>query len=133
LEVNEKAMLAKDPQTSNNRIIGKHVFGNLYDIDDSILSDKEFLEGLVREAVKIARMSLVEVKAWSFGGVKGGVSVIALIEESHIALHTWREYKYATLDVYTCGVESEPKLAFDYVVSKLSPKRYQSFYADRSS
>jgi len=71
LEVNEKAMLAKDPQTSNNRIIGKHVFGNLYDIDDSILSDKEFLEGLVREAVKIARMSLVEVKAWSFGGLRG--------------------------------------------------------------
>ncbi|WP_188848565.1 adenosylmethionine decarboxylase [Sulfodiicoccus acidiphilus] len=126
-------MLAKDSLTSDDRIIGKHVFGNLYDIDEAILSDKEFLEELVREAVKIAKMSLVEIKAWSFGGVKGGVSVIALVEESHIALHTWREYKYATLDVYTCGVESEPKMAFDYIVSKLSPKRYQSFYADRSS
>ncbi|BBD72749.1 hypothetical protein HS1genome_1138 [Sulfodiicoccus acidiphilus] len=71
MEVNDKAMLAKDSLTSDDRIIGKHVFGNLYDIDEAILSDKEFLEELVREAVKIAKMSLVEIKAWSFGGVKG--------------------------------------------------------------
>nr|MCG2909475.1 adenosylmethionine decarboxylase [Stygiolobus sp.] len=101
--------------------------------DERILVDKEYLEKLVLDAVKIANMKLVEIKSWSFGGKKGGVSVIALVEESHIALHTWNEYKYATLDVYTCGENSDPQSAFEYIVSQLKPKRYQMFYADRSS
>ncbi|AOL16087.1 S-adenosylmethionine decarboxylase proenzyme [Sulfolobus sp. A20] len=119
--------------SAEDRIVGKHVFGNLYDIDASKLTDKEFLEKLVLEAVKIANMKLVEIKSWSFGGKKGGVSVIALVEESHIALHTWNEYNYATLDVYTCGEDSNPHSAFMYIVNALNPKRYQMFYADRSS
>ncbi|MDT7876010.1 adenosylmethionine decarboxylase [Sulfolobaceae archaeon RB850M] len=129
--MNEQILLHQT--ISEDRIIGKHVFGNLYDIDERILVDKEYLEKLVLDAVKIANMKLVEIKSWSFGGKKGGVSVIALVEESHIALHTWNEYKYATLDVYTCGENSNPQSAFEYIVSQLKPKRYQMFYADRSS
>jgi S-adenosylmethionine decarboxylase len=117
----------------NERIIGKHVFGNLYEIDESLLTDKDRLEEAVKEAVKVANMHLVEEKAWKFDGNKGGVSVIALIEESHIALHTWNEYNYATLDVYTCGENSDPQAAFDYLVGVLKPKRFQKFFADRSS
>ncbi|ARM76485.1 adenosylmethionine decarboxylase [Acidianus manzaensis] len=120
-------------QDNEQKIIGKHVFGNLYDINENLLEDKEFLEKLVLEAVNIAHMNLVEIKAWSFGGKKGGVSVLALVEESHIALHTWNEYNYATVDVYTCGEQSDPQAAFNYIVNSLKPKRYQSFYADRSS
>ncbi|AAY80698.1 adenosylmethionine decarboxylase [Sulfolobus acidocaldarius] len=125
--------LSSQTPSNQDRIVGKHVFGNLYDIDDKLLMDKDLLEGLVLEAVKIAKMNLVEIKSWSFGGKKGGVSVIALVEESHIALHTWNEYKYATLDVYTCGVDSNPQAAFEFIVSNLKPKRHQMFFADRSS
>ncbi|MFP3399371.1 adenosylmethionine decarboxylase [Acidianus sp.] len=120
-------------KSSEDKIVGKHVFGNLYDIDPKLLTDREYLEKLVLEAVKIANMKLVEAKSWSFGGKKGGVSVLALVEESHIALHTWNEYNYATLDVYTCGEQSDPQAAFDYIVNALKPRRYQIFYADRSS
>lgn len=119
--------------SSEDKIIGKHVFGNLYDLDEELLTDKDRLEKIVLEAVNIAKMNLVEIKSWKFGGKKGGVSVIALVEESHIALHTWNEYRYATLDVYTCGEHSDPQAAFNYIVSQLKPRRYQMFYADRSS
>lgn len=134
--MSEQKILIQNPSPSINdedRIVGKHVFGNLYDIDPQKLTDKEFLEKLVLDAVNIAHMKLVEIKSWSFGGKKGGVSVIALVEESHIALHTWNEYNYATLDVYTCGEDSDPQSAFNYIVNALRPKRYQMFYADRSS
>lgn len=97
-------------QSHEDRIVGKHVFGNLYDIDPEDLNNEQLLKDLVLKAVEIAHMNLVEAKSWSFGGKKGGVSVIALIEESHIALHTWNEYNYATLDVYTCGEDSDPRL-----------------------
>ncbi|QKQ99299.1 adenosylmethionine decarboxylase [Metallosphaera tengchongensis] len=120
-------------QSPEDRIIGKHVFGNLYDINPEDINNEQMLKELVLQAVKIANMNLVEAKSWSFGGKKGGVSVIALIEESHIALHTWNEYNYATLDVYTCGEDSDPQAAFKFIVEALKPRRYQIFFADRSS
>ncbi|BCS94152.1 Arginine decarboxylase proenzyme [Metallosphaera sp. J1] len=120
-------------QSPEDRIVGKHVFGNLYDIDPEDLNNEQLLKDLVLKAVEIAHMNLVEAKSWSFGGKKGGVSVIALIEESHIALHTWNEYNYATLDVYTCGEDSDPQAAFKFIVEALKPRRYQVFFADRSS
>jgi len=118
---------------TEDRIVGLHVFGNLYDLDPKLATDLEYLKAVVLKAVGIAKMTLVEQKAWSFGGKKGGVSVIALVTESHIALHTWNEYKYASLDIYTCGEHSDPHAAFNYVIQALKPKKHQIFYANRSS
>jgi S-adenosylmethionine decarboxylase len=121
----------KDPMS--DRIVGKHVYGNLYEIDVSIAENEEKLREIVIEASKLANMTLYEVKSWSFGGKKGGISVIALVLESHIAVHTWIEYKYATVDVYTCGEKSDPWKAFEYIIKNLKPKYYTANYADRSS
>ncbi len=118
---------------NEEHIVGMHVFGNLYELDPKLMTDKEFLRSTVLKAVEVANMTLVEHKAWGFGGKKGGVTVMALITESHVVLHTWNEYKYATLDIYTCGEKSNPNAAFDYIVQQLKPKRHKRFFADRSS
>ncbi|MEM4082938.1 MAG: S-adenosylmethionine decarboxylase proenzyme, partial [Saccharolobus sp.] len=54
--MSERKVLIQNISSPSNedRIIGKHVFGNLYDIDKDKLDDKEYLEKLVLEAVKIA-------------------------------------------------------------------------------
>ncbi len=114
-------------------IIGRHVYGNLYGIDPKLLWDEEFLRDLVKEAAEIANMKLVELKSWKFEGYHGGVSVIALVLESHITIHTWPDYEYATVDVYTCGERGDPWKAFNHIVSKLKPRDYSVHYADRSS
>ncbi|MDI9619365.1 MAG: adenosylmethionine decarboxylase [Candidatus Nezhaarchaeota archaeon] len=115
------------------QVIGKHVYGNLYDCDPKALADEMALRRIVREAVEKAHCTLHEVKSWSFGGELGGVSVIALITESHIAIHTWVKYGYAAVDVYTCGLKSDPNAAFEYIVSNLNPKEYTKHSSDRSS
>jgi len=119
--------------TMSDRVVGKHVYGNLYEVDVSIAESEEKLREIVIEASKLANMTLYEVKSWGFGGKKGGISVIALVLESHIAVHTWIEYRYATVDVYTCGEKSDPWKAFEYIVKNLKPKYYTVNYADRSS
>ncbi len=58
-------------QSPEDKIIGKHVFGNLYDINPEDLNNEQLLKELVLNAVKIANMNLVEAKSWSFGGKKG--------------------------------------------------------------
>ncbi|WP_052886238.1 adenosylmethionine decarboxylase [Thermoproteus uzoniensis] len=114
-------------------VIGKHYYGEAYGIDPELLSDEERLRRIVMRAAELANMHLVEVNSWKFkGGDKEGVSVIALVLESHIAVHTWPTYRYATIDVYTCGEQSDPLTAFRYIISQLKPKRYTINYSDRS-
>jgi len=114
-------------------IVGKHVYGNLYGCDAEALSDEQLIVSVVMEAVKVARATLMEIRSWKVEGVKGGVSVLALITESHIAVHTWPEYRYAAVDVFTCGDHSDPEAAFEHIVKALKPKWVVRHYADRSS
>ena len=114
-------------------IIGRHVYGNLYGCDPKALEDLRHVKRLVREAVSAARMRLVSLKGWRIGGESGGVSVLALIMESHVAVHTWPNYGYATLDIYTCGDGSDPLAAFEHVSKGLKPRHVVRHIADRSS
>lgn len=114
-------------------VIGKHVYSNLYDVDLSVAAEEEKLRKIVAEAAELGKMRIWDLRSWSFGGDKGGVSVIALVVESHIAVHTWIEYRYSTVDVYTCGEESDPFKAFEHIVKALKPRFYTFNYADRSS
>jgi S-adenosylmethionine decarboxylase len=112
------------------RIIGKQVYGSLYDCNDNHLRDEEYLRNLVGEAAIEGNMTLLDIKSWKIGE---GVSVIAIVLESHITVHTWPEYGFATVDVYSCGKHSDPERAFMYIVKKLEAKRYTINVADRSS
>ena len=114
-------------------IIGRHVYGNMYGIDKEILWNEEFIKKIVLGAVKASNATLHELKSWKIEGDKGGISVIALVLESHISVHTWPEYRYATVDVYTCGEKADPWKGFNYILEKLNPKFYTVHYSDRSS
>lgn len=48
-----------------------------------------------------------------------GVSGVVVIAESHLAIHTWPEYGYAAVDLFTCGSSCDPKVAYDYLRDKL--------------
>jgi len=117
-------------------VIGKHVYGELYFSEPSKLTDLELIENIVIEAAKEGNMHIVNISPFRFkgpNGVDGGVSVIAIILESHIAIHTWPEANYATVDIYSCGASSDPHKAFEYIINKLKPKNYKKNYADRSN
>ena len=116
-----------------DRVVGKHVYANLYECDVKVISDEKKLSDIVKKAAKSAKAVLYELKVWKFGGEKGGVSVIGLVLESHIAIHTWPKYKFATVDIYTCGAHTDPWSAFKYIVSQLKPRNMNVNYADRSS
>lgn len=119
----------------NPPIIGKHVYGELYFNEPTKLIDLELMKNIVIEAAKVGNMHIVNLSPFRFEGAHGegsGVSVTAIILESHIAIHTWPEENYATVDIYSCGASSDPHKAFDYIVDKLRPIAYTKNYADRS-
>ncbi|BCS91628.1 S-adenosylmethionine decarboxylase proenzyme [Metallosphaera sp. J1] len=112
------------------RVVGKEVFGNLYECDTEILKDSERLKQIAVQATKEGNMTLLDVKAWKIGE---GVSVVAIVLESHVTIHTWPEHSFATVDVYSCGSHTDPRKAFNYIVAELKAKRFNVNEADRSS
>lgn len=114
------------------KVVGKHVFGELYGCPREILEDEDYLRKIVVEAVKVSNSKLLEVKSWKIDGFKTGVSVVALVLESHIGLHTWSEFGFATVDIYTCGEHTDPKKGFLYIVHNMKPEHYTMSEVDRS-
>lgn len=57
-----------------------------------------------------------------------GVSGVVIIAESHLAIHTWPEYGYAAVDLFTCGATCDPKAAYDYLQEALGAG--SAFYSE---
>ncbi len=114
-------------------IVGKHVFGSLYGLKERrAYENAEWLEEIVRRAAEAAGATIIESRSWVIPGEKGGVSAIVLVDESHLAVHTWKEYDYATVDIYTCGEHTDPWKAWRLILEALRPEKHTVNYADRS-
>jgi len=73
--------------------------------------------------VEAARRANAQVWAVSFHRFPpNGVSGVVVISESHLSVHTWPELEYMALDIYTCGSETCPEVAVDYVLERVQAK-----------
>ncbi len=64
-------------------------------------------EGLLKTVIKTVSVSNIHLcgkpQVITIDDQKyGGVSILALIVESHLALHTWPKFKHAWVDIATC-------------------------------
>jgi S-adenosylmethionine decarboxylase len=102
--------------------LGKHLLVELQDCDREALNDLDFLrDAMVTAAVECGAVVLGE----SFHHFNPqGVSGVVVIAESHLSIHTWPEYGYAAVDVFTCGTTVIPEKAAEVLVEKLASKNY---------
>jgi len=81
--------------------LGRHLLIEYYECDEVLLADKERVRGILLEAARRARATIVTDVFHGFS--PHGVSGVVVIAESHLAIHTWPEYGYAAVDVFTCN------------------------------
>ena len=53
-----------------------------------------------------------------------GVSGIVVIAESHFSVHTWPEYGYCAVDIFTCGEDIKTDPPLDYLRRNLKADHY---------
>src|SRR5438876_12130349 len=70
---------------------------------------------------KRAQATIVDVVFHEFNPF--GISGVVVIAESHLAIHTWPEYRYAAVDVFSCGDVLQPQAAADHLVAELGAAR----------
>ena len=100
--------------------LGNHLLVELYECDSDKLNDLKKVERVLREAVRISGATALKASFHQFE--PQGVSGVIIIAESHFTIHTWPEYGYAALDIFTCGESIDSQKALDYIEKELSVK-----------
>ncbi|HVL85298.1 MAG TPA: adenosylmethionine decarboxylase [Pseudonocardia sp.] len=88
---------------------GRHVLAELAGADPALLDDAAALRTALHDALVGAGASVRQVVAERFD--PHGVTVVALLAESHASVHTWPEHGTAHVDAFTCGDSADPERA----------------------
>jgi len=102
---------------------GRHLILDLYDCDREILNDYEGLETLLKTALQMADATILRIIGEQFK--PQGVTLLALLAESHASLHTWPEIGYCAIDLYTCGNTTQTHKAAEFLKHKLKSKQIE--------
>ncbi len=108
--------------------LGKHCFTEAYNCDRGLLDNEEFLKEQIIEAINKTKLTLLEISSYKFS--PQGVTIVALLSESHISIHTWPENGSAALDVFTCG-ETNPEVAMLHMILALKSTSHNTKCIER--
>lgn len=101
--------------------LGRHLLLELYDCSSEILNNLETVKATLVEAAKRAEATIIDVVFHEFNPF--GISGVVVIAESHLSIHTWPEYRYAAVDIFSCGETLKPAEAAAYLVEQFGASR----------
>jgi len=100
--------------------LGTHLLVELKDCNAEVLRDLEQVKDALVSAAKAASATIIEVSFHEFNPF--GISGMVVIAESHLSIHTWPEYSYAAVDIFTCGDIIKPETAAAYLIERFQSK-----------
>lgn len=100
--------------------LGKHLIIEFHECSAEILNSTELCEKYLIDAVNISGATVIQPFFHKFN--PHGVSGIIVIAESHFSIHTWPEYGYCALDVFTCGDEIDGEAAVKFLKGAFQAK-----------
>ncbi len=101
--------------------LGRHLLIELFDCDTHVINNLEMVKGTLVEAARRAQATIVDVVFHEFNPF--GISGVVVIAESHLSIHTWPEYRYAAVDIFSCGEVLQPEIAANYMVEQFAAER----------
>ncbi|GIW67572.1 MAG: hypothetical protein KatS3mg096_440 [Candidatus Parcubacteria bacterium] len=97
-------------------IIGTNLILDIINVDSAVLSKRKNILDLLKKLIKetkstpVSKPFIKKIKSPKYP--YEGYSVIQIIQESHIAIHTWPEYNYLAIDIFSCKKINENKIIF---------------------
>lgn len=90
---------------------GTHIIADIYGCDFSHHVEKYPLETLVEQMKSVVSdggFNVLGTLYHSFG--QNAFTIVCMLSESHISIHTWPEHGYVSFDIYTCNHTTENSL-----------------------
>jgi S-adenosylmethionine decarboxylase len=96
---------------------GRHMILDLYDCDAEILDNYDLLSEYLETALRMSNATILRIFGEKFQ--PQGVTLLALLAESHASIHAWPELGYCAIDLYTCGDTTKTHKAAEFLTKKL--------------
>jgi S-adenosylmethionine decarboxylase proenzyme len=115
--------------------LGTHIIVDMYDVNidklTNITVNKNNWDEFMRSCFKSANITLLQT-SWNDFNNNGAFTVLYLLAESHLSIHTWPEHKYIALDVFTCG-NSNTQLIVNQLIDYFEPSKNKIVNLSRGS
>lgn len=98
-------------------VVGEHLIIEFNECKAN-LTDKDFIEKMMLDAVDLGGMTYMNHVVVPFPP-QGSLSVVVVVAESHLSIHTWVEHAYAQVDINSCGDPDKVHIAATYLRHKL--------------
>lgn len=100
--------------------LGTHLLVELRECNPEILRSFDRVRSIMVSAARDAKATVIDVSFHEFNPF--GISGVVVIAESHLTIHTWPEYNYAAVDIFTCGDIIKPEVAASYLITEFECK-----------
>lgn len=104
------------------KYLGKHIILELNDCATDLLKDPKSIQSIMEATALAMGATIVTSNFHHFSPL--GVSGVVIIMESHLTIHTWPEYNYAAVDIFTCGILDFEK-GIELLTKELDAKEVQ--------
>lgn len=94
-------IFADDLQDKDFEFVGRHFIASYYDCDPKVLDHVKHLKEALCKAIEESGASLLNMTVHKFN--PHGVTLVALLSESHATIHTYPEHRACFVDLFTCG------------------------------
>ncbi len=105
------------------RQLGTHLLLEMSGCCTEFLNNTERIQSALLQAATDANATVLGSSFHKFS--PQGVSGVVVIAESHISIHTWPEFGYAAVDVFTCGDRAMPHNAAASLVKAFAPSLHE--------
>lgn len=99
--------MTRHPQPPHRKL-GTHVLLDAWGAPFPVLDNAERVRGALEATVEAARLTLLDQELRRFE--PQGVTALALLAESHLAIHTWPEHGAFAADLFHCGELPAPEI-----------------------
>lgn len=106
---------------TQQKYAGIHLIAEFW--NGRIIEDTKKIKKILIESVKSAGSTPLEVITHKFS--PQGLTGVVLLAESHVAIHTWPEFNYVAIDIFTCGDKAKPAKALEYFKKEFKPKKVE--------
>ena len=98
-----------------------HFFGSVISDHSSKLTDSQSLTDHINNLLEELDVTCLGIQTYNFKDKEGqhGFTSVYLLAESHIAIHTWPEYKVAELDVYLCNYLRDNRKKCEFIFDSI--------------
>lgn len=100
---------------------GVHIMGEMFGIEPQLLDCIDTLNTALEKGIIDSGATLCSMQSKKFD--PHGVTLLALLSESHASIHTYPESGCLFFDAFTCGLECDTQKIADALVEILKPTR----------